>query len=127
MDDLFEAGRYLFVSGVRRPEYQAAITVFLDRFSTTKSKNRLAVLPGRIHRLAMDDWPAPVLDDLGSMGLLDELKQFHRDPMPCSAHPPRWYNPLIGMGCFVVITVILLLAATGLLAILGLLLGFPVL
>jgi hypothetical protein len=42
MGDLVEAGKYLFLSGERKPEYEEAINIFVKRF--TKKKQSILIL-----------------------------------------------------------------------------------
>lgn len=124
MNDLLEAGRYLFVSGVRLPEYEAAIHVFLDRFQALRTKGRYSILPGRINRTRIDDWPPTVQDELRSLGVYQDIQQHQKlhSPHP-AAH--RFMDRLAPCGCIVFLIVIVLLAMTGLLALLSMLLGHP--
>ncbi len=113
MNDLKEAGGYLFVSGARKPEYQAAIAIFMEKFVTLKAKNRLLSLPGRIHRVNIDDWPTHLVDDLVQLGWLNELRKYQNDLIIDS--PNRiWVRRLAEMGCATLFIIIIVLAVVGL-------------
>jgi Family of unknown function (DUF6584) len=124
MNDLKEAGRYLFVSGARKPEYQDAIAIFMEKFATMKARNRLLSLPARIHRVDIDDWPASVIEDLKRLEVFEEIRNYQQDHAP-PATSRRVMNFLVPFGCITTIALISLLAATGLLSLLSMLLGYP--
>lgn len=124
MDDLYEAGRYLFVSGGRNPEYQPAIEVFIERFLELKMKKRWAVLPGRIHHVVTQDWPATTVDDLKRLGVYEEVSDYQKVHARPSTFLCRIRDYLIPIGCMALMVLILLLAIVGFMVVLGFILGF---
>ena len=74
MGDLPEAGRFLFLSGVRRPEYLEAIELFLSRHRRTKSHNFIYLLPRRARLRTVSDYPQEVAQVLREMGFPEVLK-----------------------------------------------------
>lgn len=50
MGDTLEAGRYLFASGVRKPEYAEAIGLFRSRHQAESSGELLASMPAMVRR-----------------------------------------------------------------------------
>jgi hypothetical protein len=62
MRDLREAGKYLFLSGNRRPEYEPAITLYLERHRGGRSL--LGTFPARAREIPRDRFPEPVRAEL---------------------------------------------------------------
>ncbi len=120
MNDLKEAGSYLFVSGERKPGYLAAIDIFMEHFVTMKSKNRLLSLPGRIHRVNVDDWPTNLVDELNRLGFIDEIRKYQRGHI---IHSPsrKWTGRMAEIGCGTLIITLTLLAIVGLFTVINLL------
>jgi hypothetical protein len=69
MGDDIQAGRYLFVSGVRKPEYQPSIDTFLRRHSRHGWRNLLAALPATVKRCAWSEIPSVVREELRQAGV----------------------------------------------------------
>jgi hypothetical protein len=69
MGDDIQAGRYLFVSGVRRPEYQASIDMFRRRQSRAGWRSLLGALPGTVKRCVWSEIPAVVRLELHQAGV----------------------------------------------------------
>lgn len=69
MGDQFEAGRYLFVSGIRKPDYQYAIDTFLYRFANTSASQLHASLPSRARVVPVIDLPSAVVQEFEARGL----------------------------------------------------------
>ncbi len=55
MHDELEAGRYLFASGRRRPEYVSAIETFLARHGRKTAFELVAALPNKARHLSLSD------------------------------------------------------------------------
>lgn len=60
MGDLLEAGKYLFLSGARKPEYEAAVALFLHRHAHHPWQMLFSTFPRRARRAATEDFPAVV-------------------------------------------------------------------
>lgn len=74
MGDLPEAGRFLFLSGVRRPEYLQAIEIFLSRHRQKDPHNFLYLLPRRARLRTVSEYPDEVAHALRQMGFPEVLK-----------------------------------------------------
>ena len=70
MNDHLEAGRYLFISGARSPEYEEAISIYLERFANSSATQFHSTLPSKIRAVPVEDYPAGVVEELERRGLL---------------------------------------------------------
>ena len=69
MGDDMEAGKYLFTSGRRRPEYDSVIQLFLDRHSNKGWRGLASALPWPATSLPADSLPKAVRDALRALGM----------------------------------------------------------
>jgi hypothetical protein len=69
MGDDLEAGRYLFLSGVRRAEYQASIDLYTQRHIKRRRRDLLATFPAAVRRLRWSDLPISVQEELVEAGV----------------------------------------------------------
>ena len=69
MGDDLEAGKYLFLSGVRHPEYERAIQLFVRRYSRGGWQSLLGSLPAAARRAAWKDLPQTVTNELRELGV----------------------------------------------------------
>jgi hypothetical protein len=76
MRDLSEAGKYLFLSGVRKPEYEEAIGIFLQKYKD-KPHNLFHPFPRSAKLSKVSDYPKPVADKLREIGFSDGLETVH--------------------------------------------------
>lgn len=76
MNDLVEAGKYLFLSGVRKPEYEKAIRIFLQKYEG-KPYNLFHPFPRSAKLSKISEYPQTVADKLQELGLPEELKDVH--------------------------------------------------
>lgn len=110
MGDVLEAGKYLFLSGERRPEYEEAIAVYLSRLTRRDPRNLLGSFPSAARRPTLAAYPDAVrrtLEELGvSDGTLAEAPHF--------SHEPRasiWGKLGCGLGCVLCLAVLAFLGA----------------
>ena len=68
MGDLPEAGKFLFLSGIRKPEYQEAINIFKRRHLRNGFQQFLCSIPAQARR-RQNDWPETVIRELEMAGL----------------------------------------------------------
>lgn len=73
MSDLAEAGKYLFLSGVRKPEYEKAISIFLQKYEG-KPYNLFHPFPKSAKLSKISEYPPTVGDKMREIGLPEELK-----------------------------------------------------
>lgn len=82
MGDVPEAGRFLFLSGVRTPEYLEAIEIFLSRHRRKKPEEFFHVLPRRARLKTVSEYPAEVARVLREIGfheiVKDEEERFYQ-------------------------------------------------
>ena len=64
MGDDLQAGRFLFLSGHRRPEYERPIDLFLDRYVRGDRGGLFAAFPRPLRRRTWSDLPAQVQAEL---------------------------------------------------------------
>ncbi len=72
MHDPLTAGKYLFLSGVRKPEYEEAIHLFLGRFAKAGAGQIIAALPKSFRKISFDALPDIVREDLIQRGFQEE-------------------------------------------------------
>lgn len=73
MGDLPEAGKYLFLSGVRRPEYGQAVAIFLGKYGKNKPHDFYRSLPRGARLAALSGYPDDVARKLRELGLPESL------------------------------------------------------
>jgi hypothetical protein len=64
MGDDLQAGKFLFLSGVRTSEYQGAIELFVRRSNRGGWRSPLGAFPASARRASWADLPVQVRDDL---------------------------------------------------------------
>ena len=74
MGDLPEAGRFLFLSGVRRPEYLESIEIFLSRHRRKHPRDFVAHLPRNARLQSLSDYPDDVARVFREIGFPESLK-----------------------------------------------------
>lgn len=77
MGDEPEAGKFLFLSGVRRSEYLESIELFLSRHSRKAPHDFVRHLPRKARLRTVSDYPHEVAQTLREMGLPEVLKDKH--------------------------------------------------
>lgn len=73
MRDLSDAGKYLFLSGARKPEYEEAISLFLEKYEK-KPQNLFASFPHSAKLSRISDYPSTVADKFRELGFPEILK-----------------------------------------------------
>ena len=69
MGDLPEAGKFLFLSGVRKPEYEESINLFLNKYGKNKPSDFFRLLPRKARLNNLSDYPDEVARKLRELGL----------------------------------------------------------
>lgn len=109
MGDLLEAGKYLFLSGVRRPDYLESIEIFLSRHRRKHPRDFVAHLPRSARLRTVSDYPADVARVLREMGFPENLKrQEARTYLPQTGK-----DTLLWITCGTIALAILLLIILG--------------
>jgi hypothetical protein len=85
MGDLVEAGKYLFLSGSRHPDYRESIGLYMTRHG--KSLRTLSdSFPAGVRRTEIASYPENVLADIQAAGFsVRELKRATRKETPSSS------------------------------------------
>jgi hypothetical protein len=109
MGDLPEAGRFLFISGVRQPEYLEAIQIFLSRYSRTAPHDFLHLLPRSARLRTVSDYPDEVARALREMKFPEVLK----DKNERIIQPQTGKDVVAWLACGAIAIVILTLLILG--------------
>ncbi len=108
MGDLIEAGKYLFLSGKRLPNYEEAISLYLKRFSKSNSHTLLFTFPKASRLSKIEDYPKEVQKHLLKMGYTSSLlTKFTTNPM---LHGPPSFLSKVKSKIIGLILILILLA-----------------
>lgn len=69
LGDRVEAGKYLYLAGVRRPEYEHPIALFLQRHARLDGPALVALFPNAVRRTPFNELPQAVQEDLDRRGV----------------------------------------------------------
>ncbi len=105
MHDDLEAGRFLFASGKRKPEYEAALGLYLDRYADGDMDKLLHSFPKSLQRLSFDQFPTIVASDLEKIGFRPKAQ---RKAVARRQRTPSGWDSV--WGTLILLAVILLLA-----------------
>lgn len=124
MDDLPEAGKYLFLSGVREPPYERAISLYVNRYLGKRAKQRMSLyysFPRAARLTNRAEYPAAVASELAALGFPENLPA----PSPRHAGPsPQAFAAMMGgYGCLALIVVVLGLTVLGIIKVVEWVLG----
>jgi hypothetical protein len=97
MRDLIESGKFLFLSGVRIPEYDEPIQIFLSRHGRTGWKSLKGSLPSPVRYLPLERFPTALQKDLQDLDHYEPLlpKPTHRKSI--------WLQRLFAFGIVIFI------------------------
>jgi len=110
MQDLAEAGRYLFLSGVRNPEYEEAIAIFLEKYEG-KPHNLFRTFPRSAKLTKISEYPKIVAENLRELGLPEMLKDENGISL---VHPDQSNNGRFELiACFSIAFVVVALIILG--------------
>lgn len=103
MGDVPTAGKFLFLSGARDPDYQPAIELYLQRHGGTW-QNLLGTFPRQVRRLDFPEFPPSVAAQLAELGASEDL---WRCPGPVADGPAEPLRKRIrdALGCALVVAV----------------------
>ena len=108
LGDRIEAGKYLFLSGVRGSDVEGAIALFVARHGRGDLQNLISQFPGPLRKARLADYPDVVAADLQALGLPRTVRR--ERTLEETASPSTWRQNLALFGCGVVL--LLVLAAT---------------
>lgn len=101
MGDRVEAGKYLFLSGVREPHYADAISLFLDRHGQGGVTSLVGLFPASVRRLPFEQLPPAVQADLRARGGSPDLFRGKNWSEP-SRPRLRWLDNAAGFAAVLV-------------------------
>jgi hypothetical protein len=110
MGDLGEAGRFLFLSGVRKPEYRESIEIFLSRHRRKHAHDFVDLLPRRSRLRTVSEYPDEVARVFREMGFPESLKERRAGRFL----PENRHDTLLWLACGTIALVTLVLIILGL-------------
>ncbi len=111
MGDDLEAGKYLFLSGARLPEYEDAINLYLDRFAKSTAIHLHASFPAWARKVPLERFPEPVTIELRARGFKPaDLNQYIREPR---SQPSPAGEKMAKYGCLAVVAILVMLFGVG--------------
>jgi hypothetical protein len=120
--DRIEAGKYLFLSGVRQPDYQPSIHLFLNRYSRSGPKSLVAQFPSRIRCRPLNELPPQVVAELAEFGVT--ASSFTQRRKRLVSKPGPWARWAIGAAVLAIVVSFIIGAIVGMRAIADWLRGF---
>ena len=120
--DRVEAGKYLFLSGVRQADYQPSIHLFLNRHSRSGPKSLVAQFPTTIRRRPINELSPQVVSELADLGVT--ASSFTRGRQRVVSKPGGWARRAIGAAVLALVVSFIIGAIIGLRAIVDWLRGF---
>lgn len=82
MNDTVEAGKYLFLSGVREPSYLGAIDAYLSRYSGKGMQHIFHTFPKAAQSAPFSAYPNIVIDELQARGFSPRDVKKELRPVP---------------------------------------------
>jgi uncharacterized protein DUF6584 len=111
LEDRIEAGKYLFLSGIRSPEYEPSIRLFLKRHSRAGPRSLVAQFPTTIRHQPFNELPASVIAELGDLGVTaSAFSPRRRRP---TSKPNRWTGWVIGTAILAIVVAFVVGAISG--------------
>lgn len=110
MGDDLEAGRFLFLSGARKPEYDEPVQLYLQRFGLHGWQQLVGTFPAAAKRPSLAEYPGSVAAALRRLGRPEFVALHEMRRLP----PHRRPSLAKTIGCAVLVTIVIF----GLLAIL---------
>ena len=109
MGDRPEAGRFLFLSGVRKPEYKESIDLFLSKYGKNGPKDFFHLIPRKARLKNLSDYPDEVAHKLRELGLPESFKPTPR----YTARDAESAGTLFWITCVTIALVVLVLIMLG--------------
>lgn len=105
LGDRLEGDKYLFLSGVRKPEYTVHISLFLSRHGRSGPENLLAQFPRSFRRQRFLDLPLQLQSELSASGVRKDA--FGERIELSSSGSSRWANFVAGaVGLLIIVSLI---------------------
>ncbi len=118
MGDKVEAGKYLFISGVREAQYREALELFRARYAKDR-RTLLSSLPKTVRGLAPDRLPTNVREELAVLGVPSTPEPVGRLPLFEGRRLDDRSERLMGLGCMAGAAVAMILMLVGLVTVVG--------
>ena len=103
MGDLREAGRFLFLSGIREPAYSDAIAIFTSQFENGRKEQFYSAFPARARLAKLSDYPAAVADELKKRGFQEVIRHAVAPPAP------KKFKEKVKGGCLATFGIIIII------------------
>lgn len=114
MGDTIEAGKFLFLSGRRVPEYEEAIDLYLARYKRKDALNLPAAFPRVARRSRLADYPPAVQQELRGAGIAEAaLADLPASAIEQKNKPSRAADIGLKIGCWLVFVLVLCLMMLG--------------
>jgi len=113
LGDAMEAGKYLFLSGERRPEYEEAISIFLARHGRRGSRQVIAEFPLVARLKHVSEYPEAVRRTLDELGVEDAPGRAASSPAHAPRPRRRVARRIFQVGCIVLAAVLFIWACVG--------------
>lgn len=110
LGDRLEAGKFLFLSGVRKPEYEDHIRLFLSRHGGSGPEDLVAQCPKSFRRQPFVDLPPQLQTELSAMGV---RKDAFGERMRLSSPPSRWASFLGAAGGLLILVFLIVGVGVG--------------
>ena len=121
LGERYEAGRYLFLSGVRTPECADAIAVFLTRNAARGSTDFVKLFPAAVRRLPFEQLPAVVQEELRARGVGESRFSGEGPLVPAE---PRWRRQIGNLIAVLIVALFVAAFGVGIVQILKWIAGF---
>jgi len=112
MGDDLEAGKYLFLSGSREPDYEPPIALYLGRYANSSAIHLHASFPAEARKVRMDTLPSTVIEELTRRGFkAADIDKYIREPKISQSGAVG--DAFFKYGCLLAATVLLVLFGVG--------------
>ncbi len=113
LGDTMEAGKYLFLSGERKPEYEEAIGLFLARHGRRGSRQVIAEFPLVARLKYVSEYPEAVRRTLDELGVKGAPVRVAPPPAPASRPRRRVARRVFQVGCIILVAALFICAFLG--------------
>jgi hypothetical protein len=109
MGDLPDAGKYLFLSGVRKAEYEQAIEIFLQKHRNPFNLFRTFPRSAKLRRLS--EYPPQLAEELRELGFQEPLKENDRGVVSPNVGSDRFpififFSILLGLLTLIILGIV---------------------
>lgn len=116
LNDLPQAGKYLFLSGRDKPEYKEAVDLYVSRYTKNGWQNLYATFPTQAKLLDLNDYPEAVSSKLRKLGYPEEEKRKLKDSFVHN-RPTSWRERIEEILAVTVVLFLLLSMIIGIIVI----------